>query len=219
MLKTLGLALGALVVSTAVWAETPPLEPTVGYEGDAVINDVKGGRSMTMKINGEGNLYRSEMNPQPGMTVYSVINFDTGKIISWMKGGPMAQMGNYYMEMDGKKNKGPMGNWADAKDKVTFTKKGTSTVAGADCTLWHGQPKDGSQGGTVCVTDEGLRLSMTPDGETKPVFEVTRFTTGDQDDALFGPPAGFQPFPYQLPGGAGGAMGPGGMPPGMMGPQ
>lgn len=210
MIKKLGAALAVLLTSVPAWAEMPPLKPEVGYEGEAVINAPQAGGPIPVRIYGEGDYYRAEMTPRPGMTSYSVINFESGKVISWMKGGPMAQMGNYYMEMDAKKNGGPMGNWADAEEKVTFTKKGQSTVAGEECTIWHGKPKDGSQGGSACITDDGLRLSMTPDGETEPVFKVTRFSRGDQPDGLFGPPNGFQPMPFKMPGNMGGMMG--GMP-------
>jgi len=214
MIKKIGLTLGLALLSSTALADQPVLKPQTGFEGDAVINDSRSGQHMTVRIHGEGDKFRSEMSPQPGMSMTSVINFKTGKSIMWMKGGPMAQMGNYYFETKLSNKNGPM-NMEEAAKNADFTKKGTKTIAGETCTLWHGQPKDGSKGGTSCITDDGLHLSHTPDGETQPVFEVTRFTRGDQDDALFAPPPGSQPSPFQLPGNMGG----GGMPPGMMGPQ
>jgi hypothetical protein len=74
---------------------------------------------------------------------------------------------------------------------TTFTRLGTDTVAGINCTVYDTKRQDRS--GQVCLSDDGLMLRAKSDNPAQGgVLEATQVTYGSQSATLFAPPPDFQ---------------------------
>ncbi|MBO1075815.1 DUF4412 domain-containing protein [Roseomonas marmotae] len=85
------------------------------------------------------------------------------------------------------------------------TRLGRRTIAGAGCTDWQIERRDG-KGGVACLTADGVLLRAQQTGRQE-VLEATRVTYGPQDPSRFRLPQGFPQL--QLPAGLRGLRLPG----------
>ena len=72
-----------------------------------------------------------------------------------------------------------------------LTRIGASDAAGRPCALYR-YTGAGGKLGTVCATDDGVVLRLTPDGRPTPLYEVQTLDYGPQDPRWFLPPAEYQ---------------------------
>ncbi len=81
---------------------------------------------------------------------------------------------------------------------VTMTPVGADAVAGVPCTKWD--MKGPHNGGSACITQDGLVLRLRGGEAGQPVLEATSVAYGPQPDSLFAvPPAYKQVVPASRP--------------------
>jgi hypothetical protein len=75
---------------------------------------------------------------------------------------------------------------------VTFSKRGTDTIAGIGCTIYDTTRQNLS--GQVCLSDDGLllRAKSNDPAQAGAGVEATQVTYGPQPASLFAPPPDFQ---------------------------
>ncbi len=79
-------------------------------------------------------------------------------------------------------------------DKMNFTRKGSTTIAGLSCTDWD--VANGAAGqGTVCVTDDGVLLRATRDKPVAGSMEAIHVTYGPTPANIFTPPPDYAFIP------------------------
>ncbi|GAB6966613.1 hypothetical protein JCM25156A_06500 [Komagataeibacter kakiaceti JCM 25156] len=85
---------------------------------------------------------------------------------------------------------------------MTFTRRGTSTVAGVPCTQWDVSTDQG--GATACVTEDGVVLQeIGVDGDgLRGRLEATKVVYGPIPDSMFQPPEGYRKIDPPPPPGA-----------------
>ena len=72
-----------------------------------------------------------------------------------------------------------------------FTRQGTDTVAGQNCTVWSVESKQGN--GTACITADGVMLRGQGEGERGGgSLLAVRVSYGEQPEELFRPPPDFR---------------------------
>ena len=192
-------------LATPVFAAGPgPLPtPTVEYSADRIIESQVG--TMEGKVYATKDKERSEMSVK-GMTSVTILRRD--KQVGYML-MPAQKM---YMQMDFAKAQQQSGN-AAAADAVEITEVGSETIEGQATKKYKLVMKDGSAGGFMWFTKDGIMMKM--DAVVKSGRDKSRMTmtlknvkVGSQDAALFEVPAGYNAMPSfggagGMPGGAG----------------
>jgi FtsP/CotA-like multicopper oxidase with cupredoxin domain len=85
-------------------------------------------------------------------------------------------------------------------DQVTISEVGTDTVEGQAATRYKMLMKDGSGGGFIWITQDGIPVKMDFVGKsgrdkTRMTVTLTNLTIGTQDPVLFEPPADYKAMP------------------------
>ena len=173
------------VAGAAAAQERPPTSPTrdvmVSYRATAPVQGSQRQQDIRVAITAGGQLMRVDgIGALPGGAGdYLIVDRRARRMTRVM---PQDQR---YMEL-------PAGDAFSRgfllSDTMTFTKRGTETVAGLKCTVWDISARDG--GGSACITDDGVMLrGRGTDG--KGGIEATSVKYGTQPAALFKPPTGF----------------------------
>lgn len=181
-------ALGALIFAVDLHAATLPV-PSVEYSADRLIETDAG--SFTGKVYSAQNKERSETAMQ-GMQTVTILRRD--RQLGWML-MPAQKM---YQEMDFSQAQKQAG--AAPQDQVEITEVGAESIEGFAATKYKMLMKDGSAGGFIWITQEGIPVKM--DLLSKSGGEKTRITMtlknlqiGAQDPQLFELPAGYTAMP------------------------
>jgi hypothetical protein len=191
MFKRLSI-LGCLALSLSgcispVDAATLPM-PTVEYSADRVIETAQG--SFEGKIYAARDKERTETSMQ-GMQSVMIVRKD--QQLGWML-MPAQRM---YQKLDIKQAQQQSGS---QPNDVEITEVGGDTVEGISATKYKMIMKDGSAGGFLWITPEGITVKMdmlSKDGRDKNRTTITlkNLVIGPQDAALFDPPADYKAMP------------------------
>lgn len=173
--------------------------PSVEYSADRIIESDAG--TMTGKVYSAKGKDRSETN-MGGMQSVMILRRD--QQLGWML-MPAQKM---YQQMDFAKAQQQSGAAPD--DQVEITQVGSESIEGFESTKYKMMMKDGSAGGFIWVTQDGIAIKM--DMLSKSGRDKTRITMtlknlqiGSQDPQLFELPAGYTAMPGM--GGMGMGMG------------
>jgi hypothetical protein len=182
------LALCLSLLCTTVHGATLPV-PTVEYSAERVIEMESG--TFTGKVYSAKGKERTETN-MGGMQSVMILRLDQQLGYMLM---PAQKM---YQKLDLAQAQKQSG--ATPADQVEITEVGAESVAGHDATKYKMLMKDGSGGGFVWVTPEGIPVKM--DLLSKQGREKTRMTMtlknlaiGSQDATLFELPVGYSAMP------------------------
>lgn len=210
MLSRLALAFAlclAALAAPGVRAATLPV-PSVEYSADRVMETEAG--TFTGKVYSARGKERQEMSMQ-GMQTVTILRHD--KKLGYML-MPMQRM---YREMDlaaAQKQSGSQG-----ADQVEITEVGPETVEGHATTKYKMLMKDGSGGGFIWITSDGIAvkmdmLSKSGGRKSRVAITLTNLKIGAQDPQVFEVPADYKPMPSF--GGMSGLSGLGGAAKGML---
>jgi hypothetical protein len=201
---TLSFALCVAAVAAPSYAATLPV-PTVEYSADRVMQMEAG--TIEGKVYSSKGKERMETSMK-GMTSVMILRTDKKEGYMLM---PAQKM---YMQMDFAKAQAQSGAQT-ADSNVEITEVGTETIEGQSTTKYKMIMKDGSAGGFLWITKDGIVMKM--DGVVKNGNDKSRITMtlknlkiGSQDAALFEVPAGYTKLPSMGNMGGFGAMPPGG---------
>jgi outer membrane lipoprotein-sorting protein len=163
--------------------------PSVEYSADRTIESATG--TFTGKVYSAKDKERAEMN-MSGMQSVMILRRD--KQLGWML-MPAQKM---YMTMDFAKAQKQSGAAPD--DQVEITEVGSETIEGLSAKKYKMVMKDGSAGGFIWVTGQGIPVKM--DMLSKSGGEKTRMTItlknlqiGSQDAQMFELPSGYTAMP------------------------
>jgi hypothetical protein len=172
----------------ASYAATLPV-PTVEYSADRTVETDKG--SFTGKVYATRDKQRNETN-FGGMQSVTIIRQD--KQVGYML-MPAQRM---YRELDIASAKQQAGG--QPQDVVDITEVGTETIEGQTTTKYKMIMKDGSAGGFMWITKDGIPMKL--DAISKENGKKTRFTMtltnlkiGGVDPTVFEVPAGYNAMP------------------------
>ncbi len=187
-LRLLALAASALLTPSLLSAQTPIPVATVSYSADRVMETEAG--VFTGRVYATPERERSEISIG-GMSTVVIIRRDLQNGLMLM---PSQKM---YKELDFSEARKQSGA---APADVTIDIVGTDTLEGIETTKYKLVMKDGSAGGFIWFTREGIALRM--DMLTKTGKKTERMTVslknlqvGAQDGALFEAPPGFSRMP------------------------
>ena len=192
-------ALGIVAFATTAQGAGLPM-PTVEYSADRVMETEAG--TFEGKVYAAKDKERSETSMR-GMASVMILRRD--KQLGYML-MPMQKM---YQQMDFAKAQAQSGG--QAADQVDITEAGTETIEGQSTTKYKLIMKDGSAGGFMWFTKEGIMVKMdsiVKNGRDKSRVTITlrNLKIGAQDASLFEVPAGYNAMPaFAGFGGAGGA--------------
>jgi Domain of unknown function (DUF4412) len=163
--------------------------PSVEYSADRIVETEAG--TFEGKVYSARDRERSETSMQ-GMQSVMILRRD--RQIGWML-MPAQKM---YQEMDFAKAQQQSGAAPD--DQVEITEVGSDTVEGHGTTKYKMLMKDGSAGGFIWITAEGIAVKMDmlskADGEkTRITMTLRNLQIGAQDPQLFELPAGYSKMP------------------------
>lgn len=171
--------------------------PTVEYSADRVMETEAG--TFEGKVYAAKDKERSETSMQ-GMTSVMILRRDkqTGYMLM-----PAQKM---YQQMDFAKAQ--QQNGAQPADQVEITEVGSDTIEGQPTTKYKLIMKDGSAGGFMWFTKDGIMMKMdtvVKSGRSKSRMTITlkNLKVGSQDASLFEVPSGYNAMPSM--GGFGGA--------------
>ena len=151
------------------------------YRAEATVQGPDG-QTMPVVMIRSGNKMRMEMaGPQGQMAV--VNNGDTGDSFVLMTNGGQTTA----MQLSAIDYKNPAEEWG-ADMAASATRTGTCSVAGESGTEWTRD--DNGEPNTACVTNDGIILRATDNGQT--TWETTSVQRGAQSADLFVLPAGVQ---------------------------
>lgn len=179
--------------------------PTVEYSADRTIETEAG--TMTGKVYSARDKERSETNMR-GMQTVMILRRD--KQLGYML-MPAQKM---YQQMDFAKAQQQSGG--QPADQVEITEVGSDTIEGQPTTKYKLIMKDGSAGGFMWITKDGIAVKL--DAISKENGKKTRFTMtlsnlqiGTVDPSVFEVPAGYSAMPSfgGMMGGHGGVKLPG----------
>jgi hypothetical protein len=183
------LAAACSFIAVAALGDMPLPATQVSYSADRTIASDAG--TFTGKVNVSGLKERAEINME-GMRSVMIIRGDTQSGILLMPEQRMAMTLDYADA----RQQSPSGPPAD----VTITEVGAETLEGIPTRKYEMRMKDGSAGGLVWVSNEGIVMKM--DLVQKQGTKETHITTtlknvmiGAQDAALFEVPAGYTQMP------------------------
>ena len=163
--------------------------PSVEYSADRVVETEAG--TFEGKVYSSRDRERSETTMQ-GMQSVMILRRD--RQLAWML-MPTQKM---YQEMDFAKAQQQSGSAPDSQ--VEITEVGSDTVEGFATTKYKMLMKDGSAGGFIWITGEGIPVKMDflskSDGKkTRITMTLRNLEIGDQDPQLFELPAGYSKMP------------------------
>ncbi|HEY4369424.1 MAG TPA: DUF4412 domain-containing protein [Steroidobacteraceae bacterium] len=163
--------------------------PTVEYSADRSIETEAG--TMQGKLYSAKGKERSE-NDAGGMQTVMILRRD--KQLGYML-MPAQKM---YQQLDFSKAQQQTG--AAAEDQVEITAAGRESVEGRDTTKYKMLMKDGSGGGFIWITAEGIPLKMdllskTDGAKTRITMTLKNLQIADQDPQLFELPADYSEMP------------------------
>jgi hypothetical protein len=163
--------------------------PTVEYSADRIIESEAG--TMQGKVYSAKDRERTEMQMQDMQTVM-IIRRD--KQLGWML-MPMQKM---YSEVDFAQAQQQSGAAPD--EQVEITEVGAETVEGHAATKYKMLMKDGSAGGFIWITTDGIPVKMdmlSKSGREKSRMTMTlkNIQIGAQDPQLFEIPTGYSAMP------------------------
>jgi hypothetical protein len=163
--------------------------PTVEYSADRVVETAAG--TMEGKVYSALGKERSETNAG-GMQSVMILRRD--KQLGWML-MPAQKM---YQQLDFAKAQHQAG--AAPADQVEITAAGSESVEGHDSTKYKLRMKDGSAGGFIWISAQGIPVKMDmlskSDGEkTRITMTLKNLQIGPQDPQLFELPADYSPMP------------------------
>jgi outer membrane lipoprotein-sorting protein len=175
-------------VAGQTWAATLPA-PSVEYSADRLIETSSG--TFNGKVFSAKDKERAEMN-MSGMQSVMILRRD--KQLGWML-MPAQKM---YMTVDFAKAQQQSG--AAPNDQVEITEVGTESVEGFSAKKYKMLMKDGSGGGFIWITEQGIPVKMdmlSKSGGEKSRMTVTlkNLKIGSQEAQLFDLPAGFTAMP------------------------
>jgi hypothetical protein len=181
-------AVCGLAMAAQSGATTLPA-PSVEYSADRVIESSSG--TFNGKVSATKDKERAEMN-MSGMQSVMILRRD--KQVGWML-MPMQKM---YMTMDFAKAQQQSG--AAPSDQIEITEAGTETIEGFSSKKYKMLMKDGSGGGFIWITEQGIPVKM--DFLSKSGGEKSRMTVtlknvkiGAQDAQNFELPSGYTAMP------------------------
>jgi len=163
--------------------------PTVEYSADRVMETEAG--TFEGKVYAAKDKERSETSLQ-GMTSVMILRRD--KQLGYML-MPAQKM---YQQMDFAKAQAQ--NGAQPADQVEITEVGSDTIEGQPTTKYKLIMKDGSAGGFMWFTKDGIMVKMdavVKNGRNKSRMTITlkNVQIGSQDASLFEVPAGYNAMP------------------------
>jgi uncharacterized protein DUF4412 len=194
----LALCLTAFAVNSH--AGTLPV-PTVEYSADRTIETEAG--TMTGKVYSARDKERSETNMR-GMQTVMILRRD--KQLGYM----LMPAQHMYQELDlatAQKQSGSQGS-----DQVDITQVGTETIEGNATTKYKMVMKDGTAGGFIWITSDGVpvkmdMLSKSGGEKTRVTMTLSNLKIGTQDPTLFEVPGGYKVLPkFGVAGGLSGFM-------------
>lgn len=199
MLIRLFAAAWALLCATAAAAAPLPV-PTVGYCADRTMETSSG--TFTGRACASDGRERTETEMK-GMTSVMIVRPDLK--VGWML-MPAQKM---YQEIDLAKARQQTGS--AAPDNVSITEVGPETIEGVATTKYKLLMKDGTAGGFMWFTAEGIAMKMdllqkSGGKSERMTITLKNLQTGPQDPATFEVPAGYSKLPSM-----GGFPGMGGM--------
>jgi len=173
---------------TAAEAGSLPV-PTVEYSADRVIETEKG--TFGGRVYAALDKERIEMSMQ-GMETVTILRRDRG--IAWML-MPAQRM---YQELDFAQAAEQSG--AQPSDEIDITEVGAETIEGQSATKYKMLMKDGSGGGFIWITADGIPVKMDLLGKsgrdkTRMTVTLKNLVTGPQDASLFELPDGYSGMP------------------------
>lgn len=186
-LAAIAAALISFIASDATAVTMPA--PSVEYSADRTIETSRG--TFTGKVFAAKDKERAEMN-MSGMQSVMILRRD--KQLGWML-MPAQKM---YMTMDFGKAQQQSGSAPN--DQVDITEVGTETVEGFSSKKYKMLMKDGSGGGFIWITEQGIPVKMdflSKSGSEKSRMTVTlkNLTIGAQDAEHFELPNGYTAMP------------------------
>jgi hypothetical protein len=163
--------------------------PTVEYSADRIMETEAG--TFEGKVYSAKDKERTETSMR-GMTSVMILRRD--KQLGWML-MPAQKM---YQQMDLAKAQAQ--TTGQQQDQVDITEVGSETVEGQSATKYKLIMKDGSAGGFMWFTKEGIMVKMdtvVKSGRDKSRMTVTlkNLKVGSQDASLFELPAGYNAMP------------------------
>jgi hypothetical protein len=182
---------GATLLLAAAANAAPPPALSTGYSANRRIESDQG--VIEGSIVAAPGMERSEMR-MGGMSTVTILRSDRGK--GWML-MPAQKM---YQELDLRQAAQQAGTVP--QDQVDLEQVGTETIEGLATTKYKFVMKDGSAGGFLWYTRDGIPVKMdllSKSGRRNSRITVTleNVQVGEQDPSLFELPAGYT----QLPGG------------------
>ena len=170
------------------YAATLPV-PTVEYSADRIVETEAG--TFDGKVYFTKDKERMETNAQ-GMQSVMILRRD--QQVAWML-MPAQRM---YQKVDLRRAQEQSGS--QPADAMTIEEVGTETIAGHDAVKYKMLLKDGSGGGFIWVTQDGVPVKMDLLGKsgrdkTRMTVTLTNLTIGPQDAALFEVPGDYKAMP------------------------
>jgi len=182
------LAVGYLLGVCSVEAATLPA-PKVEYSADRVIESEAG--TFTGKVFASKDKERTEITMR-GMQSVTIVRRD--KQLGWT----LMPSHRMYSQMDLAKAQQQSGS--APSDQVTIEAVGSDAIEGHATTKYKLLMKDGSAGGFIWITDDGIAIKMdmlSKEGgkKTRMTVTLTNLKVGPQDAQLFELPSGYAAMP------------------------
>jgi outer membrane lipoprotein-sorting protein len=185
-----GLALTALLTASLASAQGSPFPAlSVDYSADRTIESEAG--TFTGKVHVSGQKQRSETNME-GMQSVMIVRGDTKQGFMLMPAQRMA-MALAYAQARQQSASGP-------PDDVSISVVGSEAIEGSETTKYKMLMKDGSAGGFLWITREGIIVKMDMlqkerGKKTRTTVTLRNVKIGPQDAALFEVPADYAQMP------------------------
>jgi hypothetical protein len=169
-------------------ADTLPV-PTVDYSADRIVESEAG--TFDGKVYFTKDKERMETNAQ-GMQSVMILRRD--QQLGWM----LIPAQRMYQKLDLVRAQEQSGS--QSADSVTIEQVGAESIEGHDATKYKMLMKDGSGGGFIWITPEGIPVKMDFLGKngrekTRMTVTLTNLAIGAQDPALFELPADYKAMP------------------------
>lgn len=190
MLTRLALPLALCLAAMAAPSHGAPLPvPTVSYSADRVMETEAG--TITGKVYATRGMERHETN-MSGMTSVTILRHD--KQMGYM----LMPAQHMYQQLDFAQAQKQSGS--QAADQVDITQVGSETIEGQSATKYKMVMKDGSGGGFIWITSDGIAIKMdmlSKSGreKTRMTLTLTNLKIGAQDPQLFEVPADYKAMP------------------------
>jgi len=198
----------AVVLSSAILTPTAIAElvelprPAASYQGVATVH-VPGSQQMAVTLNVRGEMLRVQVpgsaTGSPHTTVF-ILDRPAGSVVSFPSGTAVTPVEQFALRLDIAQ--------ADELGLAMPSAFPRGTVEGSDqhlgesCTVYSardpGQPDTAYQ---ACMTDDGILLHLREQARHEPLFTMTALQRGNQDDAHFRVPAGYQVLDLSAAGG------------------